>query len=263
VIRLCLAARKRLSRAARLCILPNRERLARFVTDLRPKRAACVWNCPTRRDVTPPRPPVRSSTLTLWYHGSLTPSQFPFSVIHALAQLPPAVSLRFAGYETIGHPGYVRELLDLSEQLGVADRVNYLGTPPSRRELCDLARQADLGLVLFDREFREPMAGASNKPFDYLACGLALLVTDTPEWESLFALPGYARSCDPGRPEAIAAAVRWFLDRPALGRTMGEAGRLRIAAEWNYERQFHPVLELIGPPPARKGASAFRSEYAD
>ena len=36
------------------------------------------------------------------------------------------------------------------------------------------------------------MAGASNKPFDYLARGLALLVSDLAEWKALFVDPGTA-----------------------------------------------------------------------
>ena len=249
---ICAAARRRLARVARLCILPNAERLAAFTIALRPRQTVCVWNCPTRDEATLARDSARMTGIILWYHGSLTPSQFPPTVIHALAQLPPNVTLRFAGYETIGHSGYVNELLQLAGQLGVADRVRYLGTPPSRRELFALARQADVGLVLFDRQFREPMAGASNKPFDYLACGLALLVTDTAEWEKMYAAAGYAQSCDPHDPEAIAAAVRWFLERPGEARTMGEAGRLRLEAEWNYETQFQPVADLMSVPTTRQ-----------
>jgi hypothetical protein len=34
------------------------------------------------------------------------------------------------------------------------------------------------------------MVGASNKPFDYMASGLPLLVTDLPEWAATFVEPG-------------------------------------------------------------------------
>jgi glycosyltransferase involved in cell wall biosynthesis len=164
--------------------------------------------------------------------------------VSALAQLPPAVTLRFAGYETIGHSGYVSELLRLAQHLEVAARVRYLGTL-SRRELYISARQADVGLALIARQFPEPLVGASNKPFDYLACGLALLVTDTAEWESLYVGGGYARSCNPESPDQIATALRWFLENPVRTRAMGEAGRKRIAAEWNYETQFAPVMAQL------------------
>jgi len=104
---------------------------------------------------------------------------------------------------------------------------------------------ADVGILLLSRQFHEPMAGASVKPFEYLACGLALLVTDTAEWEEMYVQPGYALSANPDSPESIAAAVRNFLDEPGLAQRMGEAGRNRIRTEWNYETQFAPVQELL------------------
>ena len=51
------------------------------------------------------------------------------------------------------------------------------------------------------------MAGASNKPFDYMAAGLALLVSDQPDWRAMFVEPGYARACDPTDPSSIATSL--------------------------------------------------------
>lgn len=235
-------ARRRLAKVAVACVIPNERRRARFDAALRPRRSLGVWNCPTRDEVRPACD-RRAGAFTLWYHGSLNPSQFPPTVIDALALLPDAVRLRFAGYETIGHLGFVRELREHAERLGVGHRVEYAGTPPTRAELYALAAAADVGLTLFARQFREPMAGASNKPFDYLACGLALLVTDTPEWTDLYA--GCCRPADPESAESIAAAVRSWLADPGSERAMGEAGRRRVLAEWNYETQFEPVKQLL------------------
>ena len=89
------------------------------------------------------------------------------------------------------------------------------------------------------------MAGASNKPFDYLACGLALLVSDLPDWRKMFVEPGYGLACNPNDTDSIAAQLRWFLKHPAETREMGERGRQRILTEWNYERQFAAVVEVI------------------
>jgi glycosyltransferase involved in cell wall biosynthesis len=96
------------------------------------------------------------------------------------------------------------------------------------------------------------MVGASNKPFDYLARGLALLVSDVPAWRATYVERGLGRCCDPGDPDSVAQAIRWFAERPAEARAMGERGRRQVADEWNYERQFAPVLEqLVGRPPDR------------
>ena len=52
------------------------------------------------------------------------------------------------------------------------------------------AARAHVGLALMplnsnDLNMRH-MTGASNKPFDYMAAGLALLVSDLPDWRQMF-----------------------------------------------------------------------------
>ena len=44
---------------------------------------------------------------------------------------------------------------------------------------------------------------------------------------------------------SIAAAVRELCADPARARQMGESGRARVLAEWNYEAQFAPVLSVL------------------
>jgi spore maturation protein CgeB len=91
------------------------------------------------------------------------------------------------------------------------------------------------------------MTGASNKPFDYMAAGLALLVSNLPDWREMFMVPGLARACDPADPDSIDTTLRWFLDHPEKRRTMAELGRSKIEAEWNYDTAFAPVMaELCG-----------------
>jgi glycosyltransferase involved in cell wall biosynthesis len=112
-----------------------------------------------------------------------------------------------------------------------------------------LCREADVGIACMPIETTDPnfksMAGASNKVFDYMACGLALLVSDIPEWHEMYVEPGYGRSCDPLDTESIAAALRWFYENRERTCEMGELARQRIFSEWNYENQFAPVLRQI------------------
>jgi glycosyltransferase involved in cell wall biosynthesis len=244
-LRLIHSARRRLARVAMLCVIPQQQRLARFVETLNPNRALCVWNCPNRDEVCPPHDQPPSNELVLWYHGSLNGNQFPLSVIDALALLPSNVRVRFAGYETVGHTGFINELLARAERLNVRDRVAYVGTPATRTELYARAATAHVGLALFDRSSRQPMAGASNKPFDYLACGLALLLTDAAEWSEIYVNAGCAHVTDPVSAEAVARTVRSLLDDPDATRALGEAGRVRVLNDWNYETQFEPVKRIL------------------
>jgi glycosyltransferase involved in cell wall biosynthesis len=89
------------------------------------------------------------------------------------------------------------------------------------------------------------MTGASNKAFDYLACGLPLIVSDLPDWREMFVEAGYALACDPNDPPSIATAIASLVNDPERMRAMGEAGRQKIIEAWNYEALFQPVMRLL------------------
>ncbi|NEO21431.1 glycosyltransferase [Moorena sp. SIO4A5] len=245
-IRFCLATRKKLAHRAAFCILPNQQRADSFDKIVNNKKPSlCVWNCPSVGEVMPPRSPWGGQTLWLLYHGSIVPSQLPETIIQAMTKLPESIKLRIVGYETIGHIGYVKYLQELAEQLNISDRIKYLGTVPTRAELLEKCHSSDVGLSLFPAKSLQPMPGASNKPFDYLACALPLLVSDLPDWKEMYVEPGYGLAANPEDPESIARALRWYLEHPKEMREMGENGRKRILEEWNYEKQFEAVIKVI------------------
>jgi glycosyltransferase involved in cell wall biosynthesis len=121
-------------------------------------------------------------------------------------------------------------------------------SPPiaTRVDLLASCGEADVGLSFMplstDDANLQFMVGASNKPFDYLARGLALLVSDVPDWRQEYVEHGYGLACDPSDERSIADALRWMYDHPDEMRMMGERGRKRVASDWNYEYQFAPVL---------------------
>ncbi len=208
-----------------------------------------VWNCPLRDEVRPARPSGGTPDLQVFFHGSIVPARLPASIIQAVAQLPSRVSLVVAGYETTGHAGYSEELLRLAEQLGVTDRIRFVGQVPTRDELLTLCATCDVGLAFMPTQTtdlnEQAMVGASNKPFDYLACGLALLVSDRPDWRAMYVDRGVARYCDPLSASSLAGELQWFLDHPAQRVAMGERGREKILSDWNYESQFLPVMKWL------------------
>lgn len=246
-----LWSRTKLARRAEFCVLPNAERIRQFQTQTGTRRPVLlVWNCPSTQEAGPEagRRPAESEKFIVFYHGSIVPARVPLTVVQALGLLPPQVCLQLAGYETIGHKGYVAELLAEARRLGVGDRVEYLGV--FRHDaLLPLCRRASVGLALMPRASgdlnEQTMAGASNKPFEYLACGVPLLVTDLPEWRTTFVEPGYARACDPEDVRSLAQAIREFFEQPGVTREMGQRGRERILHEWNYEGLFALVLHNI------------------
>ncbi|MBM4223746.1 MAG: glycosyltransferase family 4 protein, partial [Gammaproteobacteria bacterium] len=188
-----------------------------------------------------------------FYHGSLNEHRLPLAVVRALLELPQCVQLHFVGYTTEGaHKTYTDTLIEEARYLGLAHRVKYLGAF-SRHKLLPVCAEGDVGLSFMPLDSSDlnmqAMTGASNKPFDYLASGLNLLVSDLPDWRAMFVEPGYARVCNPASAASIADAVRWWLTHPAEAENARAHGRQRILDEWNYERQFDPVLELVESAP--------------
>jgi glycosyltransferase involved in cell wall biosynthesis len=250
-MRSVLAARRRLARRAALCILPNQERARAFSDETGRPDVRTVWNCPMREDLTEGPGEPAGSNFRLLYQGSIVPARLPETLIDALAELPPRVSLTIAGYETAGHPGYVAQLLARADRLGLTGRVRHVGIVGTREALLRLCAACDVGIALLPTHPTDlneaAMLGASNKVFDYMAAAQAVLVGGRPEWQDPFVSGGYGLGCDPGSAASIAAAVRTWLDRPDLRAAMGQRGRAKIATDWNYETTFAPILARLGP----------------
>lgn len=249
-LRFCLWTRSLCARRARLCILPNRRRAELFNKTTQARRPALViWNCPGAREVARPKPNEGRRPMRFLYHGSIVPDRLPLHALDALAGLPGEPTLTVVGYETAGSIGYMEALRRRAAGLGIEARLNLVGPVEGRRQLMDVCGQHDVGLALMplasdDLNLRT-MSGASNKPFDYLSGGLALLVSQLEDWREMFVEPGYALDCDPGNAASIEAAMRWFVEHPDGTRGMGERGRQRILREWNYEAQFRPAMEMV------------------
>ena len=242
--------RRNLARRAAASVLPSHKRADRFAqaTDMQ-RRPICVLNCPSLAELSARAGHRDDKALQVYFHGSIVPARVPVALVRALAGLPENVRLCIVGYETRGSAGYVDQLRKLAGELGVDNRLQFPGTFPTRADLLDVCSRQDVGIAFMPMMAasidEETMAGASNKAFDYLACGLPVLVSDRPEWRTGLVDPGYALSCDSSNPNSIASALQWFLDHPDERRRMGKEGRQRILEEWNYECQFAPVLAIM------------------
>ena len=254
VLRVLRAARRRLTRMADFCVVPNRERARLLEEDTATSRPIfTVWNCPMRDEIQEPEQrAMKDQKLILFYHGSIVPSRLPLAIIRAMVELRENIVLRIAGYETVDNTGYLGTLRRAAAEHGLEKRFEFLGAIPHRTELLARCSEANVGLAFMPLQSEDnnekTMLGASNKPFDYMACGLALLVSDLPGWEETFVRPQYGLACDPLDPASIAKALRWFLDHPEARERMGTKGRKRILSDWNYEMEFAPVMKrIVGP----------------
>ncbi|WP_148663056.1 glycosyltransferase [Scytonema hofmannii] len=255
-IRLCMKTRKWVAQRAQICILPNQQRIERFIQDTKPTGdVLCVWNCPAQEEISPPRLPYKNNEVSILYHGSIGPSRLPPSILVALAQLPVTVKLRVIGYETKGSQGYVEQLKELAHELVISERIEFLGPMP-RKELFKWCQKSDIGLAFMPLNSKdinmEYMVGASNKAFDYLACGLAIIVSNLQDWRKMYVETGYGLCCQPDNADSISTTLNWFLENPEQMRQMGESGRRQIFEQWNYEQQFIEIYKIMCLLPTKR-----------
>lgn len=247
--RALLWSRQHLLMRIAMCIAPNETRASRLSP--RGVTTVChpnIYNTPLRSEVLPPRRDTDGSRvpIRLYYHGSINASRVPLSIIDALAGMPEA-ELTIAGYES--RPGYLTVLEKRAESLGVGHQVKFLGTIASHDELMTHAGRATIGLSLMPMDsddFNErSMAGASQKAFEYLACGLPIIVTDRREWVDFYVSEGVAAACDPSNPQSIRQAVETIAANSSEYRKMSQRGQELVERIWNYELSFAPVLREL------------------
>jgi len=249
--RFCLWTRKKLAHRAKQCVLPDRNRAFYFSgqTGIKNEKVAVVWNCPAKEEVREEKRIVHEERLRIYYHGSLGSDRLSLSVLRAMAMFPDSIELSVVWYETMDAEAYLQEFKSTAAQLGVEHRIHIRNALSRRYQLMAHAQHYDVGLAMVSRNTDNinlrHSACTSNKVFDYLACGMAVLVSDLPDWRKIYVASGYGLACNPEDPKSIVDALQWFLDHPREMREMGERGRQRISAEWNYEQQFKPVLEMI------------------
>jgi glycosyltransferase involved in cell wall biosynthesis len=245
-----LWARKALARKACFNILPQRERLKLFVQETGTTQPTlCVWNCSQKGEATKNCNRLRKAkqALGVYFHGSINLNMVPLTLIEGAALSGVPIKIRIVGYETIGSIGAIDRLKAAAKPFQELVTLEFPGSV-SRHELRNFMDEMHVGWVnLMNKEQinLRYLVGASNKAFDYLAAGLAIIVPDQQDWVDFFNGTECAISCDSNDPNSIAKTLRWLHENPEVVAQMGEKGRKQVRETWNYETQFAPVKELL------------------
>lgn len=146
----------------------------------------------------------------------------------------------------MGTSDHIDSLVRLAQDLDVEEQLAIL-PPVSYDEVLQLTPGADVGHALYEPVHINNVyiATASNKIMEYLAAGLPIIVSDRPGLRALVERHGCGLTADESAPESIAAAVNTLLGDPELAHRLGAAGAGAFEAEFNYERQFAPVLQAF------------------
>jgi glycosyltransferase involved in cell wall biosynthesis len=149
-------------------------------------------------------------------------------------------------------PSYRNDLLQLSQDLGIAKRVIWTGPYSSETdEASTLLRATDVCVLPFDTGVK-----LNNSSFSSASAhGLPILTTFDDSLEPQF-IHGENTYLCPGRsPEALATGIETLIADPVLKSRLA-AGAARLADEWySWDTAMARTLSLLGAPGARTNLS--------
>lgn len=227
-----------------LVVVPDDTRGVHTKKALDLKHAPMVIENYPLRAITPPTAPAgtRSRRFEVVYCGVLGLNQKLDAVVRSILSWPANADLVLIGEDRTPTAVGLRHL---AEQLGVAQRVRFLGwmnTPEAEARLA----QSDLGVAFLDstsEQLRTALT-ASNKRFQYMKAGLPQLGDTNPGVPGLLNGIGSCISSDHD-PKEIASLVTAYANDAGRCAAEGNEAFMRHQESYNYERAFQPLLDLI------------------
>ncbi|MGE0140281.1 MAG: glycosyltransferase, partial [Ilumatobacteraceae bacterium] len=180
-----------------------------------------VLNCTEERWAQPPpRPTGDRDQFAIFMHGSVEPRYGHETVLRALAELREMVPA--ATFTFCGKGNHVDAVLRTIDELGLRDRVRYLGFLDAD-ELTKEIEQADVGIVA---QLSSPYSNVVHtvKMFDYMDAGLPIVASRLSATFAAFG-PDDIAYFEPGDPRSLSdTLLRLHTDRDELARR-GRAAR--------------------------------------
>jgi glycosyltransferase involved in cell wall biosynthesis/peptidoglycan/xylan/chitin deacetylase (PgdA/CDA1 family) len=157
--------------------------------------------------------------------------------IDVLIGAAPQILARFPDARfVIAGDGTCREsLVALAGQLGVADRISFLG---HRDDVPAILAQADM-FVLPSRSEALP-----NSVIEAMVSGLPVVASDVGGIPELVDDGKTGYLVPPGDPQALAAALGRLLEDPQRAAELGRAGRIKIEQNFSFDRMVDQIETL-------------------
>ena len=118
--------------------------------------------------------------------------------------------------------------------------VRYFGLVEAY-EVFDYINMADIGIITFLEEPNH-INTLATKPFEYMACGKPMIMSDFTYWRETFG--NGSLYVDPSNPKEIANRVRELLENKELMQKMEELNRRLSQDEYNWDKESQKLIGL-------------------
>ena len=171
--------------------------------------------------------------IVLFHHGIINPSK---ALDRILRWLPPLFEENPALRFVIAGDGATRQTLEsLSDELGIADRVSFLGWLPRVGDLAQLLNACDISLVMRSGRFSDHFHITANL-FHSLTCGCCTLAANLQGIRELVRADENGLLFEPNDEEAFQLQVKRLINDPALRQRLGKAAHHTAQTKLNPEQ---------------------------
>jgi len=116
----------------------------------------------------------------------------------------------------------------------------YLGYVPYGKHY-SFIKVANVGVINF-LPLPNQQKSMPNKPFEYMACSLPMVMSNFPYWQKIFGECAlFANSYDP---KEIAEKILYLLDNPDKAKKLGSKGRKLIEEKYSWEIEQKKLLDI-------------------
>ncbi len=172
---------------------------------------------------------IKSDQVVLLYQGLLIAKRGIFSIIDAVTDYP-EVSVVFMG---MGKD--MQDLISYIDEKGVNDRV-FVKDAVSPNQLLAYTASADIGLQLLDNSGVNHYSTISNKLFEYIMAGLAIIASDFPEIRNIVVNNELGLVVDPDDGDAIKKAIKSLITNTTfLKQCKFNSRKIRSKYTWENE----------------------------
>lgn len=120
------------------------------------------------------------------------------------------------------------------------EKVIYLGVYPLH-QVYDVMKNADLGVSLL-YPVENYLTSLPVKAFEYMACGLPMIMSDFPYWKKTF--DGVAKFSNPNSVDEIAKVLEWFYENKDESKKMSKLAYDKVRAEFSWENEAQNLVSM-------------------
>lgn len=176
--------------------------------------------------------------IKICYVGSLSEPRGVTTLLEAYKRINKRTDLILAGkFET---EEYKQTLLEE----GLLEKVDYRGVCNSE-EVKQIYEEASVGLSTLHNVGQYPKLGTfPTKVYEYMANGLAVIVSEYPYSQKMMAEEKIGKCVDPANINSIASAIEYMLENRDMAQRMGEIGKRLSIEKYNWDNEFFKLKEL-------------------